>query len=154
TFSAHFSVHLERASWPQSALGSALRPRSRYPRSHVGVSREAPMSETATPAVTPTATPATAPPTRPPSRRRLALVILAVVAAAALLILAGRSLGGYVPRFAQWVQGLGVWGPVVFILGYAAATVAFVPGLVLTLAAGAIFGVARGTVYTLIGATL
>ncbi len=76
---------------------------------------------------------------------------LAVVAG---LFLAGRQAGGYVPRFAHWVEGLGVWGPVVFILGYAVAAVAFIPGSLLTLAAGAIFGLAKGTVYSLIGATL
>src|SRR5262249_39704886 len=42
----------------------------------------------------------------------------------------------------------------VFIAGYVVATVAFVPGLVLTLAAGAIFGLLRGTLYTFVGATL
>jgi uncharacterized membrane protein YdjX (TVP38/TMEM64 family) len=52
------------------------------------------------------------------------------------------------------VEGLGVWGPVVFILGYAVAAVAFIPGSLLTLAAGAIFGLVKGTIYTLIGATL
>lgn len=80
-----------------------------------------------------------------------AVLALAVVAA---LILAGRQAGQVVPRFAAWVQSLGVWGPVVFILGYAVATVAFVPGLILTLAAGVLFGLVRGTIYTLIGATL
>src|SRR5262249_32056372 len=54
----------------------------------------------------------------------------------------------------EWVRELGVWGPVVFMLGYAVAVVAFVPGSVLTLAAGAIFGLVRGTVYVLIAATL
>jgi uncharacterized membrane protein YdjX (TVP38/TMEM64 family) len=87
-------------------------------------------------------------------RGRLLVSVFAVLAAVAVLIVAGRYLGGYVPRFAQWVQSLGVWGPVVFILGYAVATVAFVPGLLLTLAAGAIFGLGAGTAYTLVGATL
>ncbi len=79
------------------------------------------------------------------------MIGLAVVAG---LFLAGRQAGGYVPRFAQWVEGLGVWGPIVFILGYAVAAVAFIPGSLLTLASGAIFGLAKGTVYTFIGATL
>ncbi|HEY2291371.1 MAG TPA: TVP38/TMEM64 family protein [Thermoanaerobaculia bacterium] len=84
------------------------------------------------------------------------LILYAVIGLAVLagLLLAGRQAGAYVPRFAQWVEGLGVWGPVVFILGYAVATVAFVPGSLLTLAAGAIFGLVKGTTYTLIGATL
>ena len=72
----------------------------------------------------------------------------------ALLILLGRRLGAYVPAFAQSVESLGFWGPVVFILGYAAATVAFIPGSLLTLAAGAIFGLAKGTVFVFVGATL
>src|SRR5262249_39113893 len=49
---------------------------------------------------------------------------------------------------------LGVWGPVVFIAGYVVAAVAFVPGSVLTLAAGAIFGLAKGAVIVFIAAVL
>ena len=71
-----------------------------------------------------------------------------------LLFRAGGSLVGLLPRFAGWVDGLGVWGPVVFVAGYVAATVAFVPGLVLTMAAGAIFGLAQGTLLVFIGASL
>lgn len=79
-----------------------------------------------------------------------ALVILGL----ALLITAGRALGGYIPQFASWVGSLGLWGPLVFIVGYAVATVAFIPGSLLTLAAGAIFGLLKGTTYVFIGATL
>jgi uncharacterized membrane protein YdjX (TVP38/TMEM64 family) len=95
---------------------------------------------------------AVAPPAR--SRGKLVLYIVVGLAVLAALFLAGRQAGAYVPRFAQWVEGLGVWGPVVFILGYAVAAVAFIPGSLLTLAAGAIFGLVKGTIYTLIGATL
>jgi len=84
------------------------------------------------------------------STTRIALVICAVVA----LIVVGRQAGSYVPQFARWVDGLGVWGPLVFIVGYALAAVAFVPGSLLTLAAGAIFGLTRGVVYVFIAATL
>jgi len=76
------------------------------------------------------------------------------VAVVAALVVAGRLAGGALPRFTAWVNGLGVWGPIVFILGYAAAVVAFVPGSVLTLAAGAIFGLAQGTVYVFVAAVL
>ncbi len=89
-----------------------------------------------------------------PGRGRLALKIVLGLAAVAALIFLGRALGGYVPRFAAWVESLGLWGPVVFVAGYAAATVAFVPGSLLTLAAGAIFGLLWGTVWVLIGASL
>ena len=76
------------------------------------------------------------------------------LAALAAFIWLGRSIGAYVPAFAARVAALGVWGPVVFILGYIIATVAFIPGSLLTLAAGAIFGLVWGTVYVFIGATV
>lgn len=75
------------------------------------------------------------------------------IATLAALLLIGRQLGGYIPQFAAWVDSVGVWGPVVFILGYLVATVAFVPGSLLTMAAGAIFGLAKGTLFVFIGAT-
>jgi len=95
---------------------------------------------------------AEASPTR--SRGRTALLVVGAVAVLALLWFVGRELGQYVPRFAEWVDSLGVWGPVVFVIGYAVATVAFVPGVVLTLAAGAIFGLVEGTLWVFVGATL
>ena len=88
------------------------------------------------------------------SRGGLLLRAGVALAAVAALVLLGRQLGGYVPQFAQWVDGLGFWGPAVFVLGYAAATLAFVPGSILTLAAGAIFGLGQGTLLVFLGATL
>ena len=74
--------------------------------------------------------------------------------AAGALVLLLRELGGTLPRFAEWVEGLGFWGPAAFVLGYAAAAVALLPGSLLTLAAGALFGLAAGTGYVFVGATL
>jgi uncharacterized membrane protein YdjX (TVP38/TMEM64 family) len=83
-------------------------------------------------------------------------IALGIAVVAALVVL-GRQLGAALPRFAAWVESLGPWGPLVFIVGYAAAVVAFVPGSLLTLAAGAIFGVAWGVVWVfaaaLVGST-
>lgn len=79
---------------------------------------------------------------------------LSILAAVVALIVLGRVAGDYVPVFARWVASLGIWGPLVFIVGYAVAVVGFVPGSVLTLAAGAIFGLAAGTVYVFVAATL
>src|SRR5215475_1874578 len=54
----------------------------------------------------------------------------------------------------DWIGKLGPWGPVIFVALYVAATVLFVPGSVLTLGAGAIFGVVLGSVCVSISATL
>jgi uncharacterized membrane protein YdjX (TVP38/TMEM64 family) len=53
-----------------------------------------------------------------------------------------------------WVSQLGVLAPLVFIVCYAVATVFFLPGLLFTLAGGALFGPVYGTLYNLTGATL
>jgi uncharacterized membrane protein YdjX (TVP38/TMEM64 family) len=87
------------------------------------------------------------------SRAPWTRVVLGLVVLAALVLL-GRRAGAALPRFAAWVAALGAWGPVVFVLGYAAAVVAFVPGSVLTLAAGAIFGVVWGVLWVFVAAVL
>lgn len=94
--------------------------------------------------------PETGRPGRGPALARIALG----AAALALLVLLGRAAGDNVPVFAAWVDGLGFWGPAVFIAGYSVAVVAFVPASLLTLAAGAIFGLGAGTVYVFAAATV
>jgi len=54
----------------------------------------------------------------------------------------------------DWVGQLGPWGPIIFIAIYIAATVLFIPGSVLTLGAGAVFGVVWGSIYVSIASTL
>jgi len=53
-----------------------------------------------------------------------------------------------------WVDGLGPWAGLAFMTAYAAGAVAFLPGLVFTIAGGALFGPLWGTAYSLVGATL
>src|SRR6266496_5777271 len=54
----------------------------------------------------------------------------------------------------DWIGRLGQWGPVIFVGIYVVATVFFIPGSVLTLGAGAVFGVGLGSVCVSISATL
>ena len=54
----------------------------------------------------------------------------------------------------SWVAAAGIAGPLAFMLIYLVATVLFVPGSIMTLAGGALFGPVFGTLYTLTGATL
>ncbi|MCI0534969.1 MAG: TVP38/TMEM64 family protein, partial [Verrucomicrobiales bacterium] len=53
-----------------------------------------------------------------------------------------------------WMAGLGAWGPVLFVGLYVAACVLFIPGSLLTLGAGAVFGVVRGSVIVSVAAIL
>ena len=53
-----------------------------------------------------------------------------------------------------WIRSLGIWGPVVLGLIYVVATVLLLPGFLLTVAAGAIFGLVKGTIAVSIGSTV
>ena len=53
-----------------------------------------------------------------------------------------------------WVRDAGPVAPLLFMLVYALAAVLFLPGSVMTLAGGALFGPVLGTFYNLTGATL
>jgi len=77
-----------------------------------------------------------------------------------LLLLGGIAAGYYyrhlldVALVQQWVESAGMAGPLLFILIYALATVLFLPGSLLTLAGGAMFGPLWGTLYNITGATI
>src|SRR6516164_9246803 len=54
----------------------------------------------------------------------------------------------------QELRHFGPWSPILFVLIYSLATVLFVPGSILTVAGGALFGPLWGTLWNLSGATL
>jgi uncharacterized membrane protein YdjX (TVP38/TMEM64 family) len=54
----------------------------------------------------------------------------------------------------EWIQSLGAWGPVVFVILYVAAVVAALPGAAISIAAGALFGALLGVVLVSIASTL
>jgi uncharacterized membrane protein YdjX (TVP38/TMEM64 family) len=90
------------------------------------------------------------------SRRLLVVTLLAL----ALAAIAARALGladlirlENVVRLRGRIDAFGAWAPVVFILGYVVAAVAFVPALPLTILGGLAFGPVWGTVYVEIAAT-
>ncbi len=80
------------------------------------------------------------------------LILVGVV----LLLMAAAKYFGLGDRLAElkdWIASLGGWGPLVFILIYILATLAAVPGLALTIVAGAVFGVFWGTIWVSIAST-
>jgi uncharacterized membrane protein YdjX (TVP38/TMEM64 family) len=81
--------------------------------------------------------------------------VLYVVAAAAIVVAAKTfHIQDTLKAAVDWIGNLGAWGPVIFICIYIVAAVLFIPGFVLTLGAGALFGVVLGSVWVSIGATL
>jgi uncharacterized membrane protein YdjX (TVP38/TMEM64 family) len=89
-----------------------------------------------------------------PSRAASLARWLVPLALVAVVVSFHAEISAQIEELARWVATLGAWGPIVFVLSYVLATVAFVPGSVLTVAAGAIFGLAAGTAYVFIGASL
>src|SRR5271155_5986733 len=82
-------------------------------------------------------------------------ILLIVIAVIAILYGAHRLGAGPILKNAlDWIRGLGPLAPVAFIAIYIAACVLFVPGSILTIGAGVIFGVVRGSIYVSIAATL
>ncbi len=81
------------------------------------------------------------------------MVGLAVIVAA---VVAARYLGAeaLLVRALDKIGRLGAWGVVLFALLYVLATVLFLPGWILTVGAGALFGVVEGLVVVSIGSTL
>ncbi len=80
------------------------------------------------------------------------LLLLAVIVAGIVLAFLYRDQFD-AAALEQWVRDAGLAGPLVFMLVYAIGTVFFLPGSVLTLAGGALFGPVLGTFYNLTGAT-
>ena len=76
---------------------------------------------------------------------RLKLILLVALAAAAILAAFLLPVRELLVGFLSWVKGLGGWGPVLLAVAYVPAALLLVPGLVLTLGAGFLFGLGAGT---------
>ena len=88
------------------------------------------------------------------STRNIKLIIFILVAAA--LVAAGIFLdvNTYLRQLLDWIREQGIVGVVIFAVVYIAATVLFVPGSILTLGAGFVYGVVWGSVYVSIASTI
>jgi uncharacterized membrane protein YdjX (TVP38/TMEM64 family) len=78
------------------------------------------------------------------------------IIAIATIVVAAKSFGSEATlRDAlAWIERLGPLAPITFIGAYVLAAIMFVPGAILTIGAGVLFGLVRGTVYVSVGATL
>jgi uncharacterized membrane protein YdjX (TVP38/TMEM64 family) len=83
--------------------------------------------------------------------RNLILRSLLVTALAATIIWLGLNRELLEPAtIERELQSFGAWAPMLFLLLYTLATVLFVPGSLLTVAGGALFGPIWGTLWNLL----
>lgn len=80
-------------------------------------------------------------------------IIIALLVIAAIIALWFLPIGPWLKTFQAYVKSAGPMGYVVYALGYALIALVF-PGSVLTIGAGAIFGIVGGTIVVITGATL
>ena len=80
----------------------------------------------------------------------VALLLVAAILAGIMVLPVKDYLAGLLQR----IESVGPWGPVLLAGIYAVACVLFVPGSILTLGAGFLFGVVRGTIAVSAGSVL
>ncbi len=98
------------------------------------------------------------PPAAPKTTRRRAraLPIVAVILAGVAIVTVWRLMDAQelLRTALDWIGGLGVVGMAVYVGVYVLACVLFLPGSVLTLGAGALYGVVRGSLLVSVASTL
>jgi len=91
---------------------------------------------------------------KPKARGLLKFILITVLVGVALVLVLKFDPRELLRSTLAWIGNLGAWGPLLFIAIYIVASVLFIPASVLTLGAGALFGIVRGSLYVIIGATL
>ena len=91
------------------------------------------------------------------SQKARFIIKLLLVALVGFLLLAGIKyfhVQELLKKLLSWVADLGTWGPLIYIVIYILACVFFIPGSLLTLGAGVLFGVVKGSIIVSIASTL
>jgi len=85
---------------------------------------------------------------------KLSVYAICGVAAVVAIWLAGHDLVRHLDALERWIAGLGPWGQAAFVALFVIATSLFVPESVLSIAAGALFGMATGSAMVAVGILL
>ncbi|PLZ40983.1 TVP38/TMEM64 family protein, partial [Fischerella thermalis WC542] len=85
---------------------------------------------------------------------KLKLVLLSCLAVSLIIAAKQLNIQGWLQTSITWIESLGSWGAIAFIIIYNIATLLFIPGSLLTLKGGCLFGVVWGSMYVLIAATI
>ena len=84
------------------------------------------------------------------------LKVISLIAAVLLMVILFKvfDVQGLFKETLDWIQGQGIFGAGVFVLAYILATVLMLPGTILTLGAGLIYGVVWGSLLVSVSSTL
>lgn len=88
------------------------------------------------------------------NKRGIKLAILAAAVVSVGLLLWLLPVGQWLSNFQDWVRQLGPWGPVAVVLIWIPVCLFSIPGSVITVASGAVFGVVTGSIVVSIGSTI
>lgn len=88
------------------------------------------------------------------NKRIITLLIIALLITGLVILNREYDVAEQLKALLTWINQQGIWAPIIFIGTYIAATVLMIPGSLLTLGAGVVFGVAWGSLYVSIAATL
>ncbi len=81
----------------------------------------------------------------------LLLTVICIVATGGAIYLLG---GIQSAQIRTWLNAVGIWSPIIYIVLYVIATVLVLPSTVLNLTGGAVFGPVWGTLWTSLGAII
>lgn len=84
---------------------------------------------------------------------RMAAALL-LIGAIALSLTFRHHVTGYAEQLLEWIRSSGPWGPLLLGAVYVVAVILFVPGSLLTMVAGFVFGVIVGTITVSVASTL
>ncbi|MFN6472765.1 MAG: TVP38/TMEM64 family protein [Nostoc sp. SerVER01] len=85
---------------------------------------------------------------------KLKILLLSCLIVAFIIAAKQLNFQGILHTLIIWVESLGVLGPIAYIIIYNLATLLFIPGSLLTLKGGCLFGVFWGSIYVLIAAII
>jgi uncharacterized membrane protein YdjX (TVP38/TMEM64 family) len=90
------------------------------------------------------------------ARKKTVFSYILLVLLVFVLVIASKylNLGEILRDILERIESLGYWGPISFIIIYNLATILFIPGSILTLGGGVIYGALWGSIYVLIAATI
>jgi uncharacterized membrane protein YdjX (TVP38/TMEM64 family) len=95
--------------------------------------------------------------TQPKKRRfssQIKLLLISSLVAMAIATIQKFNVQELLRTSLNWVESLGSWGVAAFIVIYNIATILFIPGALLTMSGGVLFGLVWGSIYVVIAATL